>query len=170
MTRNNTSTLEPFNPEIERTLRRLRNLVEKKVSPKKERLTMEETQVLRAANIAGAGNGATVGAAVVENRRRTLMEYAQPSIEGTASCIRKPAVHANQFELKPSYVNMIKNSVQFHGLPSEDPNLHIAYFLEICDMFRVNDISDNAIRLRLFPFSLKDRAREWLNSLPVGSI
>ena len=57
------------------------------------------------------------------------MEYAQSSIEGTASCIRKPAVQANQFELKPSYVKMIQNSVQFHGLPSEDPNLHIPFFL-----------------------------------------
>ena len=98
------------------------------------------------------------------------MKYAQPSIEKTASCIRKLAVHVNQFELKPSYVNMIQNSVQFHGLSSENPNLHIASFLEICDMFRVNDVTDDAIRLRLFPFSLKDRAREWLNSLPVGFI
>ena len=131
---------------------------------------MEETQVLGAANIEGAGNGAAVGAARVQNNRKTLMEYAQPSIDGTVSCIRKPAVQANNFELKPSYVNMIQNSVQFHGLPSEDPNLHIAYFLDICDMFRVIDVPDDAIRLRLFPISLKDRDREWLNSLPVGSI
>ena len=123
MTRNNTSTLEPFDPKIERTLRRLCNLVEEKVSPKKKRPTIEETRILGAANIAGAGNGAAVGAAGVENPRRTLMKYAQPSIDGTASCIRKPAVQANNFELKPSYVNMIQNSVQFHGLPSEDPNI-----------------------------------------------
>ena len=37
-------------------------------------------------------------------------------------------------------------------------------------MFRFNDVPDDAIRLRLFSFSLKDRAREWLNSLPAGSI
>ena len=37
-------------------------------------------------------------------------------------------------------------------------------------MFRVNGVPDNAIRLRLFPFSLKDRAKEWLNSLPTRSI
>ena len=121
MIRKNTSTLEPFDPEIERTLRRLRNLVEEKVSPKKERPTMEEARVLGATNIASADNGAAVGDAtgvVVGagggggvNHRRTLMEYAQPSIEGTASCIRKREVHANQFELKPSYVNMIQNSV-----------------------------------------------------------
>ena len=97
------------------------------------------------------------------------MEYAQPSIDGTASCIRKPPMQANNFELKPSYVSMIQNLVQFHGLPNEDPNLHIAYFLDICDMFRVNGVPNDAIRLRLFPFSLKDRAREWLNSLPARS-
>ena len=97
MTRNKSSNLEPFDPEIERTLRRLRNLVEEKVSPKKERPTMEETRVLGAANIAGAGNGAAIGdAAGVAvgatgggNHRRTLMEYAQPSIEGTASDYNK---------------------------------------------------------------------------------
>ena len=37
-------------------------------------------------------------------------------------------------------------------------------------MFRVNDVPDDAIRLRLFLFSLKDRAKEWLNSLPARSI
>ena len=55
---------------------------------------------------------------------------------------------------------MIQNLVQFHGLPSEDPNLHIAYFLDIYDMFKVNGVPDDAIRLRLFSFSLKDLARE----------
>ena len=67
--------MEPFDPEIERTLRKLRNLVEDKVSPKKERPNMEE-QVLGVANMAGAGNGATIGAPRVENHRRTLMDYA----------------------------------------------------------------------------------------------
>ena len=37
-------------------------------------------------------------------------------------------------------------------------------------MFRVNDVPDDTIRLRLFLFSLKDRAREWLNSLLARSI
>ena len=107
MTKNSTWTLELFDPEIERTFRRRRNLVEERVSPERERLEMEETPVRGATNIAGAGNGVAVGAAGLENPRRTLMEYAQPSIDGTASCIKKPTVQANNFELKPSYVNMI---------------------------------------------------------------
>ena len=116
---------------------------------------MEEQPVIGAANMAGAGNGAAIGAPRVENHRRTLMEYAQPSIEGTASCIRRPQIQAHRFELKPSYVNMIQNSVQFHRLPSEDPNLHIAYFIEIYDMFRVDDVPDDAIRLRFFSFFIE---------------
>ena len=63
MTRSSNLILESFDPEIERTLRRLRK---DKVSPKKERPTMEEQQVLGAANMAGAGNGAAVGAPRVD--------------------------------------------------------------------------------------------------------
>ena len=69
------------------------------------------------------------------------MDYAQPSLIGTA-CIKRPSVQANNFELKMSYVQMICNSIQFHGVPSEDPNLHIANFLKICDMFKVNGVTD----------------------------
>ncbi|XP_075487951.1 uncharacterized protein LOC142527119 [Primulina tabacum] len=33
-----------------------------------------------------------------------------------------------------------------------------------------NGVSDDAVRLRLFPFSLRDKAKSWLNCFPVGSI
>ena len=67
-------------------------MIEERVSPKREKPEMEETPVRGAANIVGAGNGAAVGVAGVENPRKTLMEYAQPSIDGTASCKRKLVV------------------------------------------------------------------------------
>jgi len=52
----------------------------------------------------------------------------------------------------------------------EDLNLHLSVFLEVCDTLKINGASTDAIRLRLFPFSLKDKARAWLHSLPPGSI
>ena len=65
---------------------------------------------------------------------------------------------------------MIQTAVQFGGLPNDDPNAHIANFLEICDTLKHNGVLDDAIQLRLFPFSLRDKAKAWLQSLPAGSI
>lgn len=65
---------------------------------------------------------------------------------------------------------MIQTSIQFGGLSNDDLNAHIAKFLEICDTFKHNGITDDAIRLRFFPFLLWDKANVWLNSLPMGSI
>ncbi|KAF7800664.1 uncharacterized protein G2W53_044874 [Senna tora] len=42
--------------------------------------------------------------------------------------------------------------------------------MEICDTFKHNGVSDDAIRLRLFPFSLRDKAKVWLQSLLERSI
>lgn len=36
--------------------------------------------------------------------------------------------------------------------------------------FKYNGVSDDAIRLRIFPFSLKDKAKTWLTSQPPNSI
>ncbi|XP_020272344.1 uncharacterized protein LOC109847526 [Asparagus officinalis] len=50
------------------------------------------------------------------------------------------------------------------------PTTHSSIFLEYCDTLKMNGVSDDAIKLRLFPFSLRDKARAWLQSLPPGSI
>ena len=65
---------------------------------------------------------------------------------------------------------MIQSSVQFGGLANDDPNLHIANFLEIFDTFKHNGVTDDAIRLWFFPFSLNNKAKAWLTSLPSGTI
>ncbi|KAF7815234.1 uncharacterized protein G2W53_029203 [Senna tora] len=62
------------------------------------------------------------------------------------------------------------SSTMFGGLPTEDPIAHILNFLEICDTFKQNRVSEKAIMLRMFPFYLRARAKWWLNSLPADSI
>ncbi|KAI3451359.1 hypothetical protein Pfo_008024 [Paulownia fortunei] len=59
---------------------------------------------------------------------------------------------------------------QFGGSAVEDPNSHLAMFLEICDTIKMNGVPDDAIRLCLFPFSLRDKARLWLQSFTPCSI
>ena len=43
-------------------------------------------------------------------------------------------------------------------------------FLEVCDTIKYNWMSDDAIQLRLLPFSLKEKAKHWLISEPPDSI
>ncbi|XP_010247584.1 PREDICTED: uncharacterized protein LOC104590568 [Nelumbo nucifera] len=102
--------------------------------------------------------------------QRTMMDYAKPTLTGAASSIVRPAIVANNFKIKLAIIQMFQNTVQFCGLAHEDPNTHIANFLEICDTFKHNGVSDDVVRLRLFPFSLKDKVKTWLSSLPARSI
>ncbi|XP_016743190.2 uncharacterized protein [Gossypium hirsutum] len=42
--------------------------------------------------------------------------------------------------------------------------------MEVSDSFKLAGVSEDALRLMLFPYSLKDKAQAWLNSLPPYSI
>ena len=48
---------------------------------------------------------------------------------------------------------------QYGGLPHKDPNVHLETFLEIADTVKMNGVTEDVIRMRLFPFSLRDKAR-----------
>ncbi|XP_062086420.1 uncharacterized protein LOC133792526 [Humulus lupulus] len=69
---------------------------------------------------------------------RALRYYVLPAVTGVHSCIRPPTVTTNNFEIKSAMIQMVETSVQFGGLPNEDPNLHIVNFLELCAMFKFN--------------------------------
>ena len=124
----------------------------------------QEEEELAAANKMGDG---LVGAAAAA---KALKDYSQPKINDIQSSIIRPAITANNFEIKPGTIQMVQNSVQCGGASTEDPNMHIRDFIEICDTFKFNGVSDDAIKLRLFPFSLREKAKGWLHSLPAGSI
>ena len=109
-----------FDPKIERTLRQL----------KKEKKKEANTSL---SNMA-------------DQEQKALRDYAMPSVNGATSSIRRPAIQANNFEIKPAIIQMIQQTVQFGGLSQEDPNVHIANFLEICDTFKHNGVTDDAIR------------------------
>ncbi|XP_062094038.1 uncharacterized protein LOC133800081 [Humulus lupulus] len=82
----------------------------------------------------------------------------------------RPEIQAPQFELKPVMFQMLQTVGQSSGMPTEDPHLHLRSFLEVSDSFKLQGVSEEALRLKLFPFSLRDRARSWLNTLPPDSV
>ncbi|RVW80022.1 hypothetical protein CK203_055797 [Vitis vinifera] len=53
----------------------------------------------------------------------------------------------------------------FHGMESENPYAHIKEFEDVCNTFQEGGGSIDLMRLKLFPFTLKDKAKIWLNSL-----
>ena len=67
-----------FDPEIERTLHQL----------KKEANTSLSN--------------------VADQEQKALRDYAMPSVNGAISSIRRPAIQANNFEIKPAIIQMIQ--------------------------------------------------------------
>ncbi|GJZ29711.1 zinc finger, CCHC-type containing protein [Tanacetum coccineum] len=65
---------------------------------------------------------------------------------------------------------MVQNGCSFHGLRSEDPNQHLKDFLKLVDSLDLDGENRERTRLRLFQFSLRDQASNWLERLPAGSI
>jgi Retrotransposon gag protein len=106
---------------------------------------------------------------MANERPKLLKDFVVPNATSIRTSIVAPVVGANNFELKPALINMVQQH-PFNGLPNEDPNLHLSVFLEICNTLKVNGVTDDAIRLRLFPFSLAGKARAWLQSLTIGTI
>ncbi|XP_017970470.1 PREDICTED: uncharacterized protein LOC108660713 [Theobroma cacao] len=94
---------------------------------------------------------------MVPEANRALRDYVIPLLQGLHQSIMRPSINANNFEIKSAYIQMIQYSVQFSGLPTDDPNAHLINFLEIYDTFKYNGVTNDAIRLRLFPFSLRDK-------------
>jgi hypothetical protein len=47
---------------------------------------------------------------------------------------------------------------------SEDANAHLQHFLEIHNTFTIGGVTQDAVRLRLFPFSMLGKAKQWFYS------
>ena len=65
---------------------------------------------------------------------------------------------------------MVQQFIQFDGLQDEDSNAHIANFLEIYDTFKINEATNDVVRLRLFSFSLRNQEKQWLDFVSKGFI
>ena len=78
------------------------------------------------------------------NQRRTLRDYFWPVVNDNYSGICRHAINANNFELKLALINMVQQN-QYGGLPSEDPNVHLAMFLEVCDTIKMNGVPEDVI-------------------------
>ena len=96
---------------------------------------------------------------MANDRDRAIRDYAMLTPQAIHLGIVRPDVQVDNFELKPVMFQMLQTVGQFNGLPSEDPHLHLKLFLEVSDAFKIIGASQEALRLRLFLFSLRDQVR-----------
>ena len=97
---------------------------------------------------------------------RVMRDYMQPTFTSYTSCIILPT-NEHPFDLKPGVIELLP---KFHGLDSENPYLHLKDFEEICNNLNKQNISEDFIKLKLFTFSLKEKAKTWFYSLRPSSI
>ncbi|XP_042465796.1 uncharacterized protein LOC122048270 [Zingiber officinale] len=147
MTRKNKQDLVQFDPEIERSFHILHR--------------------------AQKGQSSTFSSMSAEPSRRmvlghgsTLRELAAPDGSHQPLCIEYPELEVD-FELRSSIIHLLP---KFHGHSGEYPNRHLQEFHVVCSTMKPQGISEEDIKLRAFPFSLADAAKDWLFYLPSGTI
>ena len=80
------------------------------------------------------------------------------------SCIVPPT---EDMIIRPYLVPLLPT---FHGMESENPYTHIKQFEEVCNTFKEDITTLDLMRLKLFPLTLKDKAKIWLNSFRPRTI
>nr|GEW07029.1 reverse transcriptase domain-containing protein [Tanacetum cinerariifolium] len=97
----------------------------------------------------------------------TLLNNSEMAAEGPDE-LRVPDLRTMEELCRPSLNG--RNSCQFHGLPGDDANKHLDKFLHVTQSIKVNEVTDDALRLYLFPHSLTHHATAWFDRLPRNSI
>ncbi|XP_010527729.1 PREDICTED: uncharacterized protein LOC104805026 [Tarenaya hassleriana] len=143
-----TSNLVPFDPELERTITRIR----------RQQRQMENDRDL-------AFSGDAEG-----NVDSTFAQYNTPKHTELMAGIRLPTIDVTRFELNPATIQMLSNN-SFRGRPNEDPNAHLTRFKMMCrSIKREARVTDDDLRLLAFPWTLMDAVLEWLYDLAPDSI
>jgi len=91
--------------------------------------------------------------------QKTIAEFLSPSADFVTMGPNLNLGDAT-FELKHALINMVQAN-PFGGKPHEDANDHLQHFLEVCNTFTVKNVTADAIRLRLFQFSLLGKVKQW---------
>ena len=90
----------------------------------------------------------------ITQRPNTMEDFWRPIIQEEYSAVRQPAIEANNFELKPTLITMVKQH-QFTGHSSEDPNEHMGRFMRMANTVKLNGMRPEVISCNSSPFHLE---------------
>ncbi|KAM2449544.1 hypothetical protein PS1_019639 [Malus domestica] len=102
---------------------------------------------------------------------RTIKELSASGLDNAAPlCIQYPRAAPNktaEFELKSSLLHHIP---KYHGLSMEDPNKHLKEFEVVCSSMTPVNVDESILKMKAFPFSLQEKAKDWLYELAPGTV
>ena len=98
-----------------------------------------------------------------------LCDFANTNNNDFLSTPIAPLTNAECGEINAALLSLLMKD-PFAGLPSEDAATHLNSFVDLCDMQKKKDVDNDIVKLKLFPFSLRDRAKTLFSSLPKNSI
>ena len=130
-----------FDPEVEKTARRLRKETQARKQAANRRAPDPDTF---------ESTFSEPGTSDYEEEHtmagnQTIQELAAPNLAGQPLCITFPALAENTvFELKPGLIHLLP---AFHGLSGEDPHKHLQEFDVVCDSMRPPAITEEQIKL-----------------------
>ncbi|KAD6454877.1 hypothetical protein E3N88_09583 [Mikania micrantha] len=91
----------------------------------------------------------------------------RPALTTNSSPVVTPVRHGRSFEVRPAVLSSLPT---FHGRATEEPYQHLQEFKQFCQVTGGQGFLADEVKLILFPFGLKDRAKEWFSTLPAASI
>ena len=94
-----------------------------------------------------------------EKSSRQMKKYFISSTYNPSTCIHLPDISVSHYDIKLTTIQMLPS---FYGNINEDPYKYLDEFLKICSMVKIQNFTDDAFRLILFFFSLKNKAKHWL--------
>jgi hypothetical protein len=98
-------------------------------------------------------------------QERKIGELCAPDIVGLP--ILNVTEIGRSFEIKTSTIRMLQHS-PFTG--KEDLNLHLQAFVQLCQTFNMDGVTQDQMRARLFPLSLLGKALQWFYSQPAETV
>ncbi|KAM1321556.1 hypothetical protein ACFX2F_014617 [Malus domestica] len=155
-----------FDSDIERTLRRKKKFQESNPPSPEPELEEQEVEVEEEATTRFEEEVPTMAA-----DNRTIKELSASGLANAAHlCIQYPRADpekTDELELKSSLLHHIP---KFHGLSMEDPNKHLKEFEVVCSSMTPVNVDSNILKMKAFPFSLLDKAKDWLYELAPGTV
>ena len=73
----------------------------------------------------------------------------------------------NNFEMRSGFIQSLP---KFTGRATEDPYRHLQQFHMTCTTMKPQRVDLDLVKLKAFPFSLEDTARDWFCYLAPGTI